>query len=104
MLKVEIIKLLHSYITLLRKEGVAVNKAYLFGSGLSDSISADSDIDLLIVTDIENDDEQTGKIWYLTKKISTRIEPYLVGKNRFYSDNESPLIDLVKQSGIEILA
>ena len=56
----------------------------------------------MIVTDNENDDYLTGKIWSLTKKVNSKIEPYLVGKVRFDNNDNSPLIDLVKRTGLEI--
>lgn len=104
MAKRKIIESLKKYITLLKKEGVSVEKAFLYGSYSLDTETDDSDIDLMIVTnnmDADND-MVIGKIWKLTRKINTKIEPFLVGLDRFkYSDN-SPLIDLVKKSGIEI--
>lgn len=44
-----------------------------------------------------------AKIWKLTKKVNSKIEPFLVGTNRFNSNDNSPLIDLVKRTGIEIV-
>jgi hypothetical protein len=64
-----------------------------------------SDINLMIVSEnsFENDDMTTGKIWSLTRKVSTKIEPYLVGNDRFNNDSNSPLIQIVKAEGIVIL-
>ncbi|MEK7718806.1 MAG: hypothetical protein AAB347_04240 [Bacteroidota bacterium] len=59
-------------------------------------------LDLMIVTENENDDYLAGKIWSLTQKVNSKIEPYLVGTNRFYDNDNSPLIDLVKRTGLEI--
>ena len=100
MAKSEIVEILKKYIFVLRSEGITINKAYLYGSYLSNTASADSDIDILIVTDYE-DDNLSGKIWSLTRKVNSKIEPYLVGK-RFYENEVSPLIDLVKRTGLEI--
>jgi hypothetical protein len=55
----------------------------------------------MIVTEIE-DDYLTGKIWSLTRKVNSKIEPYLVSKGRFINNDNSPLIDLVKRTGLEI--
>ncbi len=96
-----IVELLKKYIHLLRTEGIIVDKAYLYGSYLSDSATAESDIDIMIVTENE-DDYLAGKIWSLTKRVNSRIEPYLVGKVRFNSSEISPLIDVVKKTGLEI--
>jgi len=101
MVKGEIIEILKKYIFVLRSEGISIDKAYLYGSYLSNTATDDSDIDIMIVTENE-DDYQTGKIWSLTRKVNSKIEPYLVGKRSFYSNENSPLIDLVKRTGIEI--
>ena len=102
MAKSEVIDILRKYIFLLRAEGIAVDKAFLYGSYLSNTATNDSDIDLMIVTENENDDYLAGKIWSLTQKVNSKIEPFLVGTNRFNSDDCSPLIDLVKRTGLEI--
>lgn len=102
MAKNEVIDILKRYIYLLRSEGIIIDRAFLYGSYLSNTATKDSDIDLMIVMDNENDDDLAGKIWSLTQKVNTKIEPFLVGKNRFYNNDPSPLIDLVKKTGLEI--
>jgi len=102
MAKNEVIDILKRYIYLLRAEGITIDKAFLYGSYLSNTATNDSDIDLMIVMDNENDDYLAGKIWSLTQKVNSKIEPYLVGKTRFYNNDNSPLIDLVKNTGLEI--
>jgi predicted nucleotidyltransferase len=101
MAKREIIEILKKYIFVLRSEGIAIDKAYLYGSYLSNTATDDSDIDIMIVTENE-DDYSTGKIWSLTRKVNSKIEPYLVEKRRFNDNVDSPLIDLVKRTGLEI--
>lgn len=102
MAKNEVIDALKTYIYLLRAEGISVEKAFLFGSYLSNTATKDSDIDLLIVTEDENDDYLAGKMWNLTKKVNSKIEPFLVSTSRFYGNDNSPLVDLVKRTGFEI--
>jgi predicted nucleotidyltransferase len=105
MARSEVIELLKTYIFLLNSEGISVEKAYLFGSYITDTANESSDIDVMIVSDKydENDDLVIGKIWKLTRKISTKIEPFLIGKIKFKEDNSSPLISMIKQQGIEII-
>jgi len=103
MAKREVIDILKKYITLLRAEGISVDKAFLYGSYLSNTAAEESDIDLLLVIDDENDDYLAGKAWSLTHKVSSKIEPFLVGKDRFYENENSPLINSVKLSGLEII-
>ena len=104
MARSEVIELLKKYILLLNSEGISVNKAFLFGSYSTDNDSESSDIDVMIVSDKfdENDDIAIGKIWHLTRKISTKIEPFLVGDRKFNEDSSSPLINMIKAHGIEI--
>lgn len=105
MAKGEVIELLKKYIILLNAEGISVNRAFLFGSYSNDSASDSSDIDIMIVSDKydETDDIIVGKIWKLTRKINTKIEPFLIGLNKFKNDNSSPLVSMIKTKGIEII-
>ncbi len=101
MVKKEIVALLKKYVFILRSEGIVVDKAFLYGSYLSNTAKEDSDIDIMIVTETE-DDYVSGKIWNLTRKVNTKIEPYLVEKSRFDDNENSPLIELVKRTGLKI--
>lgn len=101
--RIEVIEILKTYINLLKSEGILVEKAFLYGSYLSNTATNESDIDLMIVTEEDTDDYLAGKIWNLTRNVNSRIEPFIVGSNRFNSNDNSPLIDLVKRTGLEIV-
>ena len=104
MAKAEVIELLKKYILLLNSNGISVYKAFLFGSYSTNTATEASDIDVMIVSEKydETDDEVVGKIWKLTRMVSTKIEPFLIGKNKFISDDNSPLIEQIKRHGIEL--
>ncbi len=101
----EVIELLKKYISLLNSEGISVYRAFLFGSYSNNSATENSDIDVMIVSNKydENDDVAIGKAWKLTRDISTKIEPFFIGIQKFNYDNSSPLIQLVKTQGIEVV-
>ena len=101
----EVITLLKKYLTLLKAEGISVEKAILYGSYSSNTATEGSDIDLMIVTNDRdaNDDFIAGKIWSLTREINSRIEPFLISSERFNQNIDSPLVDLIKRKGIEIV-
>ena len=105
MAKEEIIALIKKYVMLLNTEGLSVQKAFLFGSYSTGHETDLSDIDVMLVSDKfdESDDIAIGKMWRLTKKINTKIEPFLVGIKKFRKDESSPLISTVKESGLEII-
>jgi len=104
MARSEVIDLLKKYILILNSEGINVSKAFLFGSYSTDTANENSDIDVMIVSDNydERDDIVIGKIWALTRRVSTKIEPFLIGNKKFSEDNSSPLINMVKEHGIKI--
>ncbi|MDA3892811.1 MAG: nucleotidyltransferase domain-containing protein [Salinivirgaceae bacterium] len=101
----EVISLLKKYIILLNSEGISVKHAYLFGSYATDTATENSDIDLMIVSDNynENDDIATGNMWRLTKKVSTKIEPFLIGINKFNADLDSIFLTAIKETGVVII-
>ena len=100
----EVIEMLKRYVVLLNSEGISVSEAYLFGSYSTDTATEQSDIDVMIVSDKydENDDAAIGKAWRLTRRVSTRIEPFLISSKKFYNDNSSPLIRTIKAKGIQV--
>jgi predicted nucleotidyltransferase len=100
----EVIELLRKYILLLNSNGISVYKAFLYGSYSTNTANDGSDIDVMIVSEKydETDDEAVGKIWKLTRLVSTKIEPFLIGKNKYISDDISPLIEQIKRQGIEL--
>ncbi len=93
------------YVLLLRKNGVDVAKTYLYGSFVTGKMHKDSDIDVLIVSkqfDEEND-QLAGKAWRLVSQIDSRIEPFVIGLNRFMTDDISPLLHSIRNEGEEII-
>ncbi len=74
----EVIEILKRYLIFLNAEGMSVYKAYLFGSYSIGTANDSSDIDVMIVSDKfdENGDIASGKMWKLTRKINTKIEPF----------------------------
>ncbi|OFX42335.1 MAG: hypothetical protein A2046_04055 [Bacteroidetes bacterium GWA2_30_7] len=105
MAKNEVIDLLRKYCNLLSISGIPVEKAFLYGSYLHDTANSESDIDVMIISKVfdKNDDLLKAKAWRLTEKIDLKIEPYTVGLQKFLTDDVSPLLQLVKQEGFEII-
>ncbi len=100
----DVIKLLQLYVRILNEAGLRIQKAFLYGSFARNQASEDSDIDVMLVSDsFDADDIKIkAKAWQLTRKVDLRIEPFTIGSKRFFSDNDSALVDQVKKEGIEI--
>lgn len=104
MVKKSVIEMIKQYLFLLKKEGLIIDKAFLYGSYVRNEENENSDIDLLLVSSKidASDDYQIGKIWALTREVNSKIEPYLVSNYKYMHDDISPIIQLVKQEGLEI--
>jgi predicted nucleotidyltransferase len=72
MAKEQIVDIARQYLVLLRKEGLDVDRIYLFGSYSDDRETKDSDIDIMVVSRSDK------------------------------NDDTSPIIQMVKREGIEI--
>ena len=100
----DVIKPLELYVRLLNEAGLKIQKAFLYGSFARNEARADSDIDVMLVSENfdNNNIDEKAKAWQLTRKVDLRIEPFTIGSKRFFSDDDSALVDQVKKEGIEI--
>jgi len=105
MSQAEVIDIVRVYLDVLKQAGINIDKAYLYGSYASGESNIESDIDLLLVSSLfdTDDDYILAKPWLYTNKVDYRIEPIAIGLKRFNSDNSSPILEVIRQTGIEIL-
>jgi len=99
-----VINIVKLYLDELRRNNIQIDLAFLFGSQVRGTAKQDSDIDVMIVSSLfdENKLKYVGKIWRATEISDYKIEPHAVGLKRFLEDDYSPLIGIVKKEGIEI--
>ena len=104
MSQIDVINIIHTYIQVLKQAGIVLDKAFLYGSYARNEASEDSDIDIMLVSRMfdTDDDYLLSKPWIYSSKVDPRIEPISIGLLRFNSDDASPIIELVRQTGIEI--
>lgn len=104
----EVISLIKQYIKNLNSAGIPIHRAFLYGSYAKGEATKDSDIDVMLISDVfDNNDIDLKAMawtfaWTLTKGTDTRIEPYTVGTKRFLTDDVSPILEIVRQEGVEI--
>ncbi len=98
------LEVIRSYLHALLADGIPVTRAILFGSYATGTQTESSDIDLLLISPaFDGDgDQYIGRIWALTKVVDYKIEPVVVGEQRFEVDESSPLLEAVRQEGIEV--
>lgn len=104
MVQGEIINIIRQYIRNLNAGGMIIRFAYLYGSHARNEATPESDIDVLLVSDVfdTNDDVILSKPWSPKFRNDYRIEPIAIGTKRFKTDNISPIVELAKQEGIRI--
>ena len=106
MSQTDVINIIRAYLLVLKQAGINIDKAYLYGSYARNEANAESDIDVLLVSSqFDTDDDYIlSKPWLFTKKVDFRIEPISIGLKRFTTDDTLPIIEVVRQTGIEIKA
>jgi len=106
MVSKEVINKVKEYLQELSSKGIHISKAFIYGSQTHGTAKEDSDIDLMLVSPLFDDDTDKFApiLWLSTKRTNYRIEPIAVGEKRFRTDEYSPLIAIVRQEGVEITA
>ena len=106
MSQTDAINIVISYLNILKQAGINIDRAFLYGSFARNEATENSDIDLMLVSSMfdTDDDYVLAKPWIYSAKVDPRIEPISVGLLRFNNDDTSPIIELVRQTGIEIQA
>jgi predicted nucleotidyltransferase len=101
MSQTDVIIIIRAYLKILIKAGIPISKAYLYGSYAKNIATRDSDIDVMLISDLfdTSDDYILSRPWLFTTKIDHRIEPIAIGTQRFLSDDISPLIEIVRKEG-----
>lgn len=97
-----IIEKVNRYLLLLKENGIDIDKAFLYGSFAKGEDNENSDIDVLLVSKMfeSANDKVAGIAWKITRQVDSRIEPYLIGLEKFNNDDISPLLQIIKQEGI----
>ncbi len=100
----DVLALVRNYVLNLNHSGIPVEKVFLFGSYARNEAKPDSDIDVLLVSDVfENADEKIlAKAWSLDLRVDYRIEPVMMSNMEYNTDDLSPIIDETKRTGIEV--
>ena len=100
-----VINLVKKYLIALKREGINITKSIIFGSCARGTAGKESDIDLLLVSPLFDNDEDkySGKIWRLTKISDYKIEPITIGEKRFNEDKGLIIIDIAKNEGYEVI-
>ncbi len=93
------------YLKALLRLGIPVRFGIMFGSQARDTPHKWSDIDLLIISPLYDEDynrEDINLLWRTAARTDSRIEPIPVGLKRWNTDDESTIIEVARREGIRI--
>lgn len=96
--KEDALKLVRKYKALVAEE-FRNAKVYMFGSYCKGCAHADSDIDVAVVIPGIDGEwlERSSRLWQLTLKVDTLIEPILIDEN-----HPSPLYEDILRTGVAV--
>ena len=104
MLQQDAINIIRQYVSNLNNAGIVIYKTYLFGSYARNQANENSDIDVLLVSDLfdTDDDVILSEPWSPKYRKDYRIEPVAIGRKQFQTDNYSIILEVVRNEGLEI--
>jgi predicted nucleotidyltransferase len=94
------------YLACLQEHGVAVEFGVVFGSQATGRADQWSDIDLVVVSpDFDDlaDRQLVNLLWRLATRVDSRIEPIPCGARRWREDGGSPILELARREGQQIV-
>jgi len=100
----EIVAIISRFADALKKQGIRVDKIYLYGSYAYGKPEEHSDIDIAVVSaDFGRDRYEEGKLLrQIAWRIDSKIEPIPLSKQSFLNDDWIPLIHEIKTKGIPV--
>ncbi|MEA3415290.1 MAG: nucleotidyltransferase domain-containing protein [Thermodesulfobacteriota bacterium] len=100
----EVRRIVNSFVRNLIKEEIKVEKVLLYGSYASGLFHENSDVDLAIISsDFGKNKFEEGKLLLrIAWRIDPRLNPIPVSTEAFEKDTWVPLINEIRQKGIEL--
>jgi len=98
-----ITNIIHQYINTVKKSGIDVKGAYLFGSAAKGSMHPGSDIDLCIISSSFGHDRQQERVSLMNLRddASDIIEPHPYSPTDFNNPFD-PLSSEIKKTGVQV--
>lgn len=97
-----IVKVLQRYLQEISSQNVPIEFGVLFGSYARDAARIDSDIDILVVSVLFDNDKSLDKrlqLWRVAARLDSRIEPIACGLQQWQSDTVSTIIEIARREG-----
>lgn len=94
------------YLRNLAQEGIAARMGVIFGSHASGHPGKWSDIDLVVVSAVFDGTfsrDAIDSLWYVAARTDSRIEPIPCGERQWVEDATTPIIEVTRREGIQVV-
>ncbi|HEC03296.1 MAG TPA: nucleotidyltransferase domain-containing protein [Phycisphaerales bacterium] len=101
-----VLAVVRRYLRNLAGQGIATRMGVLFGSYASGHPDQWSDIDLLVVSPVFDgafSREAVNCLWRVGARTDSRIEPIPCGQRQWTEDSATPLLEIVRREGVQVL-
>ena len=105
MFEQSVIGIIQNYLKQVAGAGIPVDGAVLYGSYARGEQTADSDIDLIVLSPLYDQDQThqfDSPLWRLRCITDSRIEPIAAGVIEWKTNRSSPLLAIARREGIMI--
>ena len=102
-----IINIVHEYLKNLTTQGMSPSMGIVFGSQSTGHTNQWSDIDLLVISpefDGLFSRDLINRLWRVAAHTDTRIEPVPCGEHQWKVDHATPIIEIARREGIQVMA
>lgn len=106
MVSAKVINIVREYLQELSEKGIYISRCFIYGSQVKNTATEESDIDVMLVSPLfdKSAEKYWPALWLSDIRTDNKIEPLAIGEKRFLTDDMSPIIEVVRQEGIEIAA
>jgi uncharacterized protein len=97
-----VIEVVQFYLKVVSENGIPVSFGVVYGSQARGTARPDSDIDLLVVSphfDGKKDFDEVNKLWRLTARTDSRVEPIPVGEREWVEDDSRAIVEIARREG-----
>jgi len=102
--KNQAIRVIKEFINALKREGITIDRAILYGSHAKGNARPDSDIDVALISKGFGKDrvEEGMTLFKIAGKIDPRLEPVPFSTKMYEKDTWIPLVYEIKGTGLEL--
>lgn len=97
-----VVNTVRHYLKSVNDSGIRVTFGVIFGSHARGEATAESDVDVMVVSptfDGKRKLDDVGRLWHFASQFEANIEPIPCGEIQWRENESSPIIEVARQQG-----